>query len=128
MKRLRSIRLRGEVFQQIADGWQTQLRFPTDGERPWDVAADGGRFQVSARISRETHRMVLRVVSLRTERLQDISDTDIRSSGVDYNSTLFPRDEFASAWDRSLPASKRYHAIWDENPLVTVVAFEKDGE
>ena len=70
MKRLRSIRLRGEVFQQIADGWQTQLRFPTDGERPWDVAADGGRFQVSARISRETHRMGLRVVSLRTERLQ----------------------------------------------------------
>jgi hypothetical protein len=76
---------------------------------------------------REAARLFLEVKSVRVERLQDISEEDVKAEGVSVpplptctDPSLKRRCEFASLWD-DLCAKRGYG--WDSNPWVWVIEF-----
>lgn len=114
----------------------------------WVVAANNdhsGRWRSPLYMPRWASRLSLKVVSVRCERLHDITDADARAEGVtkvtflrdgfppplvgymagpdDGRSALFtsPREAFAAVWN--LINHKR--APWSSNPWVWVVEFRR---
>jgi len=76
---------------------------------------------------REYSRINLEVVSVRVERVQDITDEDVFAEGIEPFSNRFynlhtDRDVFARLWD-SINLKRGYG--WDSNPWVWVVEFKR---
>lgn len=81
-------------------------------------------------------RLTLEIVSVRVERVQEISEEDARAEGVrvweewqsrDLPAVLNmhdPRDAYAQLWD-SINAKR---APWESNPWVWVIEFRRAGE
>jgi len=126
---------------------QVRVRYEADGaESGWIDYPDRlqGTPQVGKCLAyggpRETSRLLLEVVSVRLERLQEISEGDAQAEGVDIgcsyigtcNSSRCPahsagkthREGFRELWD-GLNAGRGYG--WDANPWVWVVAFTPQG-
>lgn len=74
------------------------------------------KWRPSIFMPKEASRIFLRVISIRAERLQDISEEDARSEG------LVIRYRFINLWDEL--NSKRGYG-WDLNPFVWVYGFEQ---
>lgn len=89
-----------------------------------NLTARGQKWQPSGRMPAEAARIFIKMISVRVERLQDISAEDIEAEGVWSSGTLFPRDEFAELYDRSLSRKKRVTCSWSKNPWVWVYSFE----
>lgn len=83
------------------------------------------QWEPSTRMPLEAARIYLRVTNIRAERLQDITLEDIGREGIWTSGTLFPREEFAMRYDRSLSKKKREMHSWNKNPFVWVVTFER---
>lgn len=83
------------------------------------------RWEPSTRMPLAAARIYLRVINVRVERLQDITLEDIEREGIWTSGTLFPREDFAEWYNRSLPKKKREMYSWDKNPFVWVVTFER---
>ncbi len=89
-----------------------------------------GRWRPSIFMPRWASRITLRVVDVRVERVQDISDEDCINEGMWMYSPnnvgpapeILSRGDFAELWD--FINARRGHA-WDTNPWVWVVEFEE---
>ena len=115
---------RRSVCVYRADG---ELSHPEYGKANWIP---------SIHMPRWASRITLEITGVRVERVQDISEEDIRSEGTDeclYSSPpyctqcgghehLCSRDRFRDLWD-SLNVKRGYP--WDSNPWVWVVEFRR---
>lgn len=97
-----------------ADDW------PTDEPGPDYIK---GTWRPSIFMPRWASRITLEIVSVRVERVQDISDTDCEREGVDLANASIPgylRERFKRLWN-SINAKRGFG--WDANPWVWVIAF-----
>lgn len=96
-----------------------------EGNADW-----GGRWKPSIHMPRWASRITLEIVSVRVERLQDISGTDCLAEGVgapvgselSYGSVTdaWNKREYARLWE-----SINGPGSWDANPWVWVVEFKR---
>ncbi len=72
---------------------------------------------------KEMARTFLRVTNVRVERLQDISDNDVISEGINTEADVdwIRRDYFKILWNKTAPKGYR----WEDNPYVFVYEFKK---
>lgn len=78
----------------------------------------------STRIPEEAIRLFLSIRAIRQERLQDISDDDIREEGICLPGVIDPRFAIFGKWDMSLSKPMRNRYSWDDNPMVWVLEFD----
>lgn len=102
----------------------------------FDRSNGGFRWRPSIHMPRWASRILLEVVSVRVERLQDISEEDAESEGLLRSESLggcptwryqnggegfaYPREAFAGLW-QSINGTES----WDANPWVWVVEFRR---
>jgi len=87
--------------------------------------AEGQKWRPSMIMPRELARIFLRVMDVRVERLQDISEGDIAAEGITDTARYTPGENirrFAAFWD-SFNAKRGY--AWETNPWVWVYTFER---
>ena len=116
------------------DEW-TKPAYRADWKTP-DKAIEtmGAKWRPSIHMPRWASRLTLRVVDVRVERVQEISEEDARAEGVNLATwelhhrrddsislSIAAIEEFKQLWD-SINA-KRGHS-WDSNPWVWVVEFK----
>lgn len=134
-----------ECFADEAGGTRKfageHIYYRADGD---GVDLQGGRWKPSIHMPRWACRIVLEIVSVRVERLQDISESDALAEGIladsfehngqryfrDYRLTdaeastqpalTCPRESFRSLWE-----SINDPESWQANPWVWVVEFKK---
>ena len=114
-----------------ADGYEVEA-IDGDGLRRWnkdDTAASP--WTPALFMPRWASRITLEIVSVRVERVQDISDADCEAEGVRCNRTLggwdcdgfaFAKDAFKNLWDTIYAKNTEYK--WDANPWVWVIEFK----
>lgn len=85
----------------------------------------GGKWRSPIFMPREVSRITLEVVSVRVERLQEISEADARTEGVcesHLDDGVSARPSFGRGWD-SINARRGFG--WNKNPWVFVVEFRR---
>ena len=130
----------GEVMQESAQAALSYARYRADHVDPrGDGPAHPMTWRPSIFMPRAVSRIALDVVSVRAERLHDITDEDIAAEGVDREavmSTLGPVDrEIVSsgglircprdAWRLGWNAINGKRAPWSANPWVWRVEFRR---
>lgn len=129
------------VFRATADlrkeDWKEHVTFDCEREYkrsgwpgPECLACVGFRWRSSTQMPREASRLSLRVLGVRVERAQDISEEDARAEGVDAVSqedvprqaAWTHRQDFAVLWDTTNAASG---FGWATNPWVWALTFER---
>lgn len=111
------------------------LRFHGDGEQP------SGPWRPSIHMRREASRLTLEVVSVRVDRLQDISEEDAMAEGIvpmssgDFPDYSVPIADWERVPDRCVTAVDSFRSLWDSinakcapwasNPFVWVIEFRK---
>lgn len=87
------------------------------------------KWKPSIFMPRTASRITLEVVNVRIERLQDISDSDAVSEGVDMSmlsagtgNISYAQFQFSQLWDY---INEKRGFGWDTNPLVWVVEFKR---
>lgn len=90
---------------------------------------DDGRWHSPIHMHRSFSRLTLRVLSVRVERVQEISEEDARAEGCGYSgpapdAPLSERDLFARLWD-SINAKR---APWSSNPWVWCIEFAREPQ
>lgn len=118
-----------ETFALTGDN-ASPIVHPIHGGAAWRATdhAKGFKWKPSIHMPRWASRITLEIVSVRVERLQDISDIDAYQEGVlparphgkedQYLAT--PREGFAQLWQ-----SINGPGSWDANPFVWVVEFRR---
>lgn len=100
-----------------ADGVQSNLRW---------ASREPGKWRPSIFMPRWASRITLRVINVRVERVQDISETDAKAEGAkpwpDVGVGPHYKSPFRNLWD-SINAKRGY--AWSDNPWVWVVEFEQ---
>lgn len=84
-----------------------------------------GFWKPSIFMKREASRITLEIVSVRLERLRDISGIDAWREGCMYHPKAYPTIDDVIAWYRELWESINGAGSWDANPWVWVVEFNK---
>lgn len=86
-----------------------------------------GKIRPSIFMPRWASRLTLKIIDVRVERLQEISEDDAKAEGVspwhDTIDGIVYKPEFVSLWD-SINA-KRPGCAWNDNPYVWVIEFRK---
>lgn len=102
---------------QTPDGW-AKVYYAADGEY------EKGAWKSPLFMPRRLSRITLEILSVRVERVQEISDDDAEAEGMMYfGETLLepiPADKYAKLWD-TLNAKRGYP--WADNPWVWVIEF-----
>jgi hypothetical protein len=83
---------------------------------------DGAKWRPSIFMPRKHSRISLKITDVRVERLQDISEGDVMSEGIEHDPNVPSWLKFAFLWN-SINANRGYD--WDSNPWVWVIEFEK---
>jgi len=115
----------------------------TDGRYHWEPGQSPLRWRPSIHMPRWASRITLEIVSVRVERLQDISETDAMAEGIDMesdhaslciniedricgpgDSDLFKGSAILTVW-RKLWRDINGWESWDANPWVWVIEFQK---
>ncbi len=79
------------------------------------------KWKPSIHMPRKASRITLEIISVRVERLQDISKSDARREGIpSLVDPLFSVDGFQRLWE-----SINGHESWDANPWVWVIEFKR---
>lgn len=91
--------------------------YATDREfLPGFACEDLGRRRFARELPKDWHRAHLEISSMRTERLHEIPDEDIRVEGHE------TRELYARAWDAGVSLSG-WKDKWRANPTVLVITF-----
>ncbi|MCI8507545.1 MAG: hypothetical protein HFJ06_03120 [Lachnospiraceae bacterium] len=97
-----------------------------DDEQPFD------RWYPSIHMPKEAARIFLKVMDVRVERLQDITDIEAEKEGAqpqnpcDYDVNKWPNKEhFKEIWNSTIKKSDLDCCGWDANPWVWVIEFEQ---
>lgn len=107
------------------------IQYEANGARDnWERNFDGdktepGKVRVSIHMPRWASRITLEIVSVRVERLQEISHRDALAEGVEYDVSKLggdPLARFQSLWD-SINDKRGFG--WDKNPYVWCLEFRK---
>ena len=109
------------------NGWSTVYR--ADGE-PAHWQHYGIHWKPSIFCRREYSRITLEIVSVRVERLKDISENDAYAEGISTDSRLEPMRAGASFRSAKLAYKSLWESIngkgsWAKNPWVWVIEFKK---
>ncbi len=103
----------------INDKYMYKANCLDDINPPW-------KWKPSIHMPKEAARIFLKVIDVRVERVQDISEDEAVAEGFsgfeDEAYLVLPSEEFAQYWD-SLDAKRGFG--WDENPWVWVIEFER---
>ena len=135
-----SVNENGECY----GNWCHEVKYHEDSTAPKLGNTWGKRPSIF--MPRWASRITLEVTAVRVERLQEISDADARSEGVDWSSpepygekwdwedredpaevgypssgASFARDNFRRLWD----SINRKKCPWDDNPWVWVIEFQR---
>jgi len=107
--------------------------YAADGQNEWAGDDDGGgeprsAWHPSINMPRVASRILLEIVSVRVERLRDISEIDAIAEGAEDafleshtgNEGLLPSDQFFCLWDQIYGLG-----AWEKNPWVWVVEFKR---
>lgn len=109
-----------ETFCDLDDG---EFEYRADGECDPNVVP---RWTPSIHMPRAASRILLEIVSVRVERLQDISEGDARAEGVDKAEVLsMPCADGATAAYSALWQRINGPGSWEANPWVWVVEFKR---
>lgn len=114
----------GEIVSYQADG---DIEF-CDGDGfsgEWADRSDMPRWKPSIHMPRWASRITLEITGVRVERLQDISEADVKAEGINpetNNSGRMHRALYRELWNQ-LNAKRGYG--WDANPWVWVIEFKR---
>lgn len=91
--------------------------------RATDEIYGDARWHPSIHMPKEAARIWLKVMNVRVERLQDMTDDDAEAEGCfDYTSTALG---FPDVWDSTIKKSDIDRYGWDANPWVWVIEFDR---
>lgn len=79
-----------------------------------------GKWRPSIHMPKEAARIYLKVIDVRVERLQDITEEQIKREGIKEEFPPIAQDAFQALWDST---TKEYR--WALNPWVWVIEFER---
>lgn len=118
----------GDVFrryweQSSDDAERAGLKHDEEGNYKWEPGQSPCRWRPSIHMPRCASRITLEIVSVRVERLQEISEADAIAEGVGGDVTITPC--FAVDRYRELWESINGPGSWDANPWVWVVEFKR---
>jgi uncharacterized protein YhfF len=85
-----------------------------------DMEQEGTKWKPSIHMPKDAARIWLRIKDVRVERLQDISDEDIRAEGAAEFGCTTHRLNWQTLWE-SVNGSNS----WKDNPFVWVIEFER---
>ena len=91
-------------------------------EGEWAPSSDYN-WRPSIHMPKEAARIFLRVVDVRVERLQEITDEGARAEGV--SPIGEPRAQFAVLWETTIKPEMHMEYGWAANPWVWVIEFER---
>ena len=81
------------------------------------------KWKPSIHMPRKLSRINLEITDIRVERIQDISDNDIESEGVEvFGDSIVRKTLFTDLWNK---INKKRGCGWDKNPWVWVVTFKR---
>lgn len=112
-------------FRYLADDTFVQLSDCEEEAHKWDSAfryggswptKNLGRIIPPIHMPRWASRITLRVIGVKVERLQDISEADVIAEGL----TMTAKAAFEALW-----TSINGQASWDANPWVVAYSFER---
>lgn len=130
--------------QSMRDAKRAGFEPNDDGQFVWAVGEGPTRWRPSIHMPKWACRIWLRVIDVRVERLQDITEWSAKAEGVGVGCPDIPGDcsgdwcesdgercerlsyigGFRVLWDSLVKDGDR----WDDNPFVWVVAFERSEE
>lgn len=96
-----------------------------NGDYHWEPGQSPCRKRPSIHMPRWVSRITLEIVSVRIERLQDISEADAIAEGAPWSACGSPQEGSHKAGYAALWESINGAGSWDANPLVWVVEFKK---
>ena len=96
------------------------ISYDADEEATGVVAFAWGKTRPSIHMPRWASRIALEIVSVRVERLQDISEADAKAEGVERTAHLTAKSLYTLLWDSINGAGS-----WECNPWVWVVEFKR---
>lgn len=109
------------------DWWKSGAWYQADGNcEPSGCGGGAGKLRPSIHMPRWASRITLDVISVRVERLQDITEEDARAEGC---TDTDPR--VGSAWLQFSELWESVHGAngpkcWDANPWVWVIGFKRE--
>lgn len=89
----------------------------------WQEETEGWKWRPSIHMPKEAARIWLKVTDVRAERLQDISDEQLRKEG--FIPEVQGHFKFKWTWNSTLKKSDIDRYGWDANPWVWVIGFER---
>ncbi len=133
----------------VRETWSTHYTGDSNGELVFCYKADGinlkseclpgerNRWYPSIHMPKEAARIWLKVIDMRIERLQDITEKQAEAEGAidnrgfihsyanEYDVIHSGREHFEKIWDSTIRKSDRTLYGWGANPWVWVVNFER---
>ena len=88
------------------------------------------KWRPSIHMPKEAARIFLKVKDVRVERLQDITEKQAETEGINGSEVLYDgyidaREKFAELWDSTIKKSDIEKYGWNANPWVWVIEFER---
>jgi hypothetical protein len=84
------------------------------------------RWRPSIQMPKEAARIFLRVTDVRAERLQDMTENEVKKEGYPFSEITGDKlDDFAILWNSTVKHSDRCKYGWNANPWVWVIEFER---
>lgn len=132
-------------FGNIGDILWVRERLEWEGEFGWQYAADHTAIEItgephsilfrdkinipSIHMPRQVSRITLKIVDLRAQRLQDISEKDAKAEGVGSKDTVTIQQATTPTYKKAFEfywnfINGKKHP-WSSNPWVWVISFEK---
>lgn len=125
-----------EKYYYLADGENpTPYNYFLVHKKGYDEHREFPVWHPSIHMPKEAARIFLRIIDIRLERLQEITEDEAKAEGANWKNgkhigvekkmkqTVIER--FAEIWDGTIEKMKLYKYGWEANPWVWVIKFER---